>query len=105
MYGKPKTKKMIDSVKKANSKPCSIEHNGETFHFNSLKELVKYSTKIVEKEVDYDPEKIPNIERSVAYYIFLVNNNIIPNPQQRLKPIYEKIKSFKIEFSQNEKIS
>ena len=91
MYGKPKTKKMIDAIKKANSlKVKVIDKDNKELFFNSKSEMIDYYVDVVEKEVIYDKDKVKNLKRAVSHYLSCKEKN--NDKQARTKVVLRSIR-------------
>ena len=98
MYGRPKTKKMIDAVKKANSlKVKVIDKNNIELFFDSKSQMINYYVDVVEKEVIYDKDKVKNLKRVVSHYLLCKEKNVVfkTKPKQKLQNIRDRIYEIK----------
>ena len=98
MYGKPKTKKMIDAVKKANSlKVKVIDKNDIEITFDSKNQMVDYYIDVINKEVDYNKDEVKNLKRTVKHYLHCKENKIINKikTKKKLKNIRDRIYEIK----------
>lgn len=91
MYGRPKTKKMIDAVKKANSlKVKVIDKNNIELFFDSKSQMIDYYVDIINKEVDYNKDEVKNLKRTIAHFLQCKERNI--SEQKRTKAILRNIR-------------
>ena len=98
MYGKPKSKKMIDAVKKANSlKVKVIDKNDIEITFDSKNQMVDYYIDVINKEVDYNKDEVKNLKRTVKHYLHCKENKIINKikTKKKLKNIRDRIYEIK----------
>ena len=92
MYGKPKTKKMIDAIKKSNSlKVKVIDKDNKELLFDSKAKMVDYYVDVIEKEINYDKDKVKNLKRTVAHYLYCKERNI--NISTKTKKVLIEIKN------------
>lgn len=91
MYGRPKTKKMIDAVKKANSlKVKVIDKDDKELFFDSKSKMIDYYVDIINKEVDYNKDEVKNLKRTIAHYLQCKERNI--DSKTRAKVILRNIR-------------
>lgn len=91
MYGRPKTKKMIDAVKKANSlKVKVIDKDDKELFFDSKSKMIDYYVDIINKEVDYNKDEVKNLKRTIAHYLLCKERNI--DSKTRAKVILRNIR-------------
>lgn len=98
MYGRPKTQKMIDAVKKANSlKVKVIDKNDVEIIFESKNQMVNYYVDIINKEVSYNKDEVKNLKRTVAHYLYCKENKIVnkTKTKKKLKNIRDRIYEIK----------
>ena len=98
MYGRPKTQKMIDAVKKANSlKVKVIDKNDDEIIFESKNQMVNYYVDVINKEVSYNKDEVKNLKRTVAHYLYCKENKIInkTKTKKKLKNIRDRIYEIK----------
>lgn len=91
MYGRPKTKKMIDAVKKSNSlKVKVIDKDDKELFFDSKSKMIDYYVDIINKEVDYNKDEVKNLKRTIAHYLLCKERNI--DSKARAKVILRNIR-------------
>lgn len=98
MYGRPKTKKMIDAVKKANSlKVKVIDKNDAEIIFESKNQMVNYYVDVINKEVSYNKDEVKNLKRTVEHYLYCKQNKIVnkTKTKKKLKNIRDRIYEIK----------
>ena len=92
MYGKPKTKKMIDAIKKSNSLKVKVtDKDNKELLFDSKAKMVDYYVDVIEKEINYDKDKVKDLKRTVAHYLYCKERNI--NISSKTKKILIDIKN------------
>lgn len=86
MYGRPKTKKMIDAVKKANSlKVKVIDKDDKELFFDSKSKMADYYVDIINKEVDYNKDDFKNLKGTIAHFLQCKERNIVYKTKAKSK--------------------